>query len=104
MDQIKILIVDDHPMMRDALKMAFTGEDDLQVIGEATDPIEALKMLATLSPNVILMDLLMPNMGGVEAIEEVLKLNPQECLPEIFVFVSFPFIFFHEYVHGFQRL
>ncbi len=77
MDQIKILIVDDHPMMRDALKMAFTGEDDLQVIGEASDPIEALKMLSTLAPDVILMDLLMPNMGGVEAIGQVLKLNPQ---------------------------
>jgi len=77
MDQIKILIVDDHPMMREALKMACIGEDDLHVIAEAADPIEALKILETLTPDIVLMDLLMPNMDGVEAIGHIVKLNPQ---------------------------
>lgn len=77
MDKIKILIVDDHPMMRDALQMSFTNEADLQVIGEASDPIEALKLLETLTPDIILMDLLMPNMSGLEAIGEIINTNPQ---------------------------
>lgn len=77
MDRIKILIVDDHPMMRDALQMAFTGETDLQVIGEAEDAIEALKLLETLTPDIILMDLLMPNMNGLEAIAKIVESNPQ---------------------------
>jgi NarL family two-component system response regulator LiaR len=77
MDKIKILIVDDHPMMRDALQMAFTDEADLQVIGEAEDAIQALKLLETLTPDIILMDLLMPNMNGLEAIAKIVETNPQ---------------------------
>jgi len=77
MDQIKILIVDDHPMMREALQMSFVGEDDIQVIGEASNGFEALKLLETLEPNIILMDLLMPEMNGLETIERIIKINPQ---------------------------
>jgi len=77
MDKIKIMIVDDHPMMRDALQMAFIGEEDLQVIAEAQDAIEALKLLESLQPDVILMDLLMPNLSGVEAISRIIEINPK---------------------------
>jgi len=77
MKYIKILIVDDHPMMRDALQMSLTGEADMQVIGEASNGIEALKLLETLKPDVILMDLLMPEMDGLETIERIFKSNPQ---------------------------
>jgi NarL family two-component system response regulator LiaR len=77
MDKIKILIVDDHPMMRDALKMAFTEEEDLQVIGEASDAVKAIKLLESLTPDVILMDLLMPKMSGVEAIARITANNPE---------------------------
>ena len=57
--------------------MAFTDETDLQVIGEAEDAIEALKLLETLTPDIILMDLLMPNMNGLEAIAKIVETNPQ---------------------------
>jgi len=77
MDHIKILIVDDHPMMRDALQMSLTGEDDLQVIGETSNGVAALKLLETLEPDIILMDLLMPDMDGLETIGRIIKLNPQ---------------------------
>jgi NarL family two-component system response regulator LiaR len=77
MHKIKILIVDDHPMMRDALRISFTGEDDLQVIGEASNGIEALTLLKTLTPDVILMDLLMPKMDGLETIAHIFKSNLQ---------------------------
>ena len=77
MDKIKILIVDDHPMMREALQTAFEGEDDLEMIGEAPDAIKALKMLETLKPDVIMMDMLLPEMSGLEAIEKIIESNPQ---------------------------
>jgi DNA-binding NarL/FixJ family response regulator len=77
MDKIKILIVDDHPMMREALQTAFAGEDDLEMIGEAPDAIKALRMLETLMPDVIMMDMLLPGMSGLEAIEKIIKINPQ---------------------------
>jgi two-component system, NarL family, response regulator LiaR len=76
-DHINILIVDDHPMMRDALRMSLTGEEGLQVIGEASNGTEALRLLETLSPDIILMDLLMPEMDGLETIEKVFKSRPQ---------------------------
>jgi DNA-binding NarL/FixJ family response regulator len=76
MNKIKILIVDDHPMMREALQTAFEGEDDLEMIGEAPDAIKALKMLETLKPDVIMMDMLLPEMSGLEAIEKIIEANP----------------------------
>lgn len=77
MNKIKILIVDDHPMMREALQTAFEGEDDLEMIGEAPDAIRALKMLETLKPDVIMMDMLLPEMSGLEAIGKIIESDPQ---------------------------
>lgn len=76
MEHIKILIVDDHPMMRDALKMSLSSEDDMQVIGEASNGIEALKLLESLQPDIILMDLLMPELDGLQTIERIMKHDP----------------------------
>ena len=77
MTPIKILIVDDHPMMRDALKMSLASEKDMKVIGEGNNGKEALKLLESLAPDVILMDLMMPEMNGVETITQIFKTNPQ---------------------------
>jgi len=77
MNKIKILIVDDHPMMREALQTAFESEDDLEMIGEAPDAIKALKMLETIKPDIIMMDMLLPGMSGLEAIEKIIESNPQ---------------------------
>jgi DNA-binding NarL/FixJ family response regulator len=76
MNKIKILIVDDHPMMREALQTAFEGEDDLELIGEAADAIKAIKMLETLKPDVIMMDMLLPEMSGLEAIQKIMANDP----------------------------
>lgn len=77
MEKIKILIVDDHPLMRDALQMSIAGEDDMQVVGEAANGVEALNLLKTLAPDVILMDLLMPKMDGFETITQIFESDPQ---------------------------
>jgi DNA-binding NarL/FixJ family response regulator len=77
MNLIKILIVDDHPMMRDALSMSLAVEKDMKIIGEAGNGKEALTLLKTLTPDVILMDLMMPEMNGVDAITRIFKTNSQ---------------------------
>ena len=65
---IRILIVDDHPVVRDGLRGMLAGEPDLEVVGEASDGGEARAVVGTLRPDVILMDLRMPGMGGAAAI------------------------------------
>jgi len=65
---IRILIVDDHPVVRDGLLGMLAGDPDLEVVGEASDGAEALAMVESLRPDVVLMDLRMPGMGGVAAI------------------------------------
>lgn len=77
MDKIKILVTDDHPMMREALIAALEDEPNIQVVGEANNGIEALHMVDELQPDVILMDLLMPGMGGIEAISKLQESHPQ---------------------------
>lgn len=76
MDKIKIMVVDDHPLMRDALLLALEDDPSFQVVGEATNGVEALKLAAELNPDVILMDLLMPGMNGLDAIANLKKLSP----------------------------
>src|SRR5262249_43506620 len=65
---IRILIVDDHPVVRDGLRGMLAGDADLEVVGEASDGAEALAVAGSLRPDVILMDLRMPGMGGAAAI------------------------------------
>ena len=65
---IRLLIVDDHPVVRDGLRGMFTGDPAFEVVGEAADGSEALTLVATVRPDVVLMDLRMPGMDGVTAI------------------------------------
>ena len=68
---IRILIADDHPVVRTGLQGMLTGEADLEVVGEATDGQEALDKAVLLLPDVVLMDLRMPNLDGVGATERI---------------------------------
>ncbi|MEW2516794.1 response regulator transcription factor [Actinacidiphila alni] len=65
---IRLLIVDDHPVVRDGLRGVFDGDPDFEVVGEAADGVEAVERAVALPVDVVLMDLRMPRMGGVEAI------------------------------------
>jgi len=65
---IRILIVDDHQIVREGLRTLLEEVDDLEVVGEAGDGLQGLEEARRLRPDVILMDLVMPNMGGIEAL------------------------------------
>ncbi|MFO7957786.1 MAG: MASE3 domain-containing protein [Candidatus Brocadiia bacterium] len=72
----RLLIVDDHKMMREGLVGLFEFEPDLQVVGEAADGPEAIEMAQRLAPDVIVMDVNLGEMGGVETTERILAMNP----------------------------
>ena len=71
MEAIKILIADDHPVVREGLFAMLSREVDFDVIGEAKDGVEAVNKAKELSPDVVLMDLRMPEMDGVEAMRQI---------------------------------
>jgi len=74
---IRLLIVDDHPVVRTGLLGMLAGEDDFEVVGEARDGAEAVDRAAVLEPDVVLMDLRMPNLDGVSATEQIRARQPQ---------------------------
>lgn len=75
--KIKVLLVDDHQMMREGLQRIIEEEDDLTVIGEASDGEEAVKLAQEAYPDVIIMDVNMPGMNGIEATREITSNTPQ---------------------------
>lgn len=74
---IRLLLVDDHPVVRDGLRGAFAADPDVEVVGEASNGSEALALVASTEVDVVLMDLRMPGMGGVEAITRLRQTHPQ---------------------------
>lgn len=76
-NSIRLLLVDDHTVVRQGLRMVLSLEPDLEVVGEAADGREALKRVSELQPDVVLMDLLMPVMNGVEAIRAIKQESPE---------------------------
>jgi DNA-binding NarL/FixJ family response regulator len=73
---ISILLVDDHAILRDGLKNILSFEDDIKVIGEAISGEEALRLTEELSPDVIIMDINLPGMNGVETTAVIKEKNP----------------------------
>jgi DNA-binding NarL/FixJ family response regulator len=74
---IKLLIVDDHAVLRDGLKTIIESEDDIKVIGEAVSGSDALNKVNELAPNIILMDINLPGMNGVEVTRILKQQYPQ---------------------------
>ncbi len=72
-DSIRILIVDDHPLLRAGLRALIDAEPDMTVVAEAGDGIEAQRLFVSFLPDIVLMDLRLPGIGGVEAILAIRK-------------------------------
>jgi DNA-binding NarL/FixJ family response regulator len=84
--KIRVLIVDDHAVVRSGLKVFFDLQEDMEVVGEAADGSEGVAMARRLEPDVVLMDLLMPNMDGITAIGRIKSERPET---EIVTMTSF---------------
>jgi len=75
--KIRILIADDHALVREGIRALLSLCDDLEVVGEAADGTEAIAAARRLDPDVVLMDINMPGLGGLEATPEILRSNPR---------------------------
>ena len=73
----KVLLVDDHALIRSGLRTLLEDEKGLRVVGEAEDGRKALEMVRKLSPDVVVMDITMPNLDGIEATRGILTESPE---------------------------
>ena len=74
---IRVLIADDHLFYREGIRSLLSGVPEVEIVGEASNGAEAVRLSFQLNPDVILMDLKMPGLNGIEATHEILKTNPQ---------------------------
>jgi len=77
MDTIRVIIVDDHPFFREGLRNVLAGEQDLTVVGEASDGEEAVEQAQILRPDVVLMDINLPHLNGLEAMHRIKGVCPE---------------------------
>lgn len=77
-EKIRLLLVDDHQILRDGLKQAISREEDMVLVGEADNGRDALVVTREAQPDVIIMDVSMPDLNGVEASRQIIKNNPDQ--------------------------
>jgi NarL family two-component system response regulator LiaR len=95
-EPLRILLVDDHEVVRQGVRAFFDAQEDIEVVGEAKSGVAAVKLVEELVPDVVLMDLIMPGMDGVEATRLVKNISPRT---QIVVLTSY-----HEDEHIFPAL
>ncbi len=76
-DSIRVLIADDHPLFRDGMRGLLGSLPDMEVVGEASSGEQAIELARELQPDVILMDIKMPGINGIEATREILHISPR---------------------------
>ena len=79
-DKLTVLIADDHPLVREALHRALDVEEDMKVIAEAGDGEAAVEIAAELKPNVVVMDIVMPKLNGIEATRKIKEIAPDTAV------------------------
>ena len=77
MASYSIVLADDHALVRQGLRRILEGTEDLEVVGEANDGLELLQLLTRLTPQMVILDIFMPNLRGIEAITEIKTMDPE---------------------------
>ena len=93
MKKIRVLIVDDHAVVRAGIHLLLDSQPDIEVVGEAPDGREGLAQAQKLSPNVVLMDIAMPDMGGIEATQAIKETCPQVQVLALTMHEDAPYFF-----------
>ena len=91
--KVQILLVDDHQVLRSGLRALLNLEPDFDVVGEASNGIEAVKLAETLRPDIIVMDVSMPEMDGLKAAEEIQSLGLQSKIVILTVHADEQYLF-----------
>ena len=79
-ETIRVLLVDDHAIVRDGIRSLLATEPGIEVVGEADNGRDAIVKADSLQPDIILMDLVMPGMDGIEAIRSIVAQQPGACI------------------------
>jgi two-component system, NarL family, response regulator NreC len=77
MSKIRILVADDHGIVRKGLRFLLDRQADMEVVGEASDGREAMRLSEELAPNIVIMDVAMPQLNGIDATSQIIKTNPR---------------------------
>jgi DNA-binding NarL/FixJ family response regulator len=77
---VRILLADDHTVMRNGLRLLLERQPNLQVVGEAADGRQAVALCETVNPDVVVMDIAMPNLNGIEAARQIVNRNPRTAI------------------------
>lgn len=80
MSKIQLLLVDDHEIVRAGLRMLFVAEEDMEIVGEVNSGEEALQAVRRLKPDVVIMDVAMPGIGGIEATRQIKEASPDTAI------------------------
>jgi DNA-binding NarL/FixJ family response regulator len=76
---VTILLADDHPIVRQGLRHLLEGELDLKIVGEASDGLQAVQLTEKFKPNVLIVDMMMPGLNGLEVLRQVRDRSPSTC-------------------------
>ena len=85
-ERLRVLITDDHPLFRNGLRSLLEGIEDIEVVAVTDSGEEAVRLADTLKPDVVLMDLQMPGMGGVAATQRILEVTPTAAVLVVTMF------------------